>query len=120
MRWSTASSPRSVPLMETVARRTNRERTPMTWADGDEARRRTDGARLHSYRFAPRDRRGLVFGVRTGQAAVVAVMLVLVVGELRVLHGSVRALVAVQLVVGFAVAFLPVRGRPLEQWLPTV
>ncbi|HVB05963.1 MAG TPA: SCO6880 family protein [Acidimicrobiales bacterium] len=71
-----------------------------------------------AFRFGPRDRRGLIAGVRTGQAVVVVTSLLLGLAGLYALRGGERALVAVVLLLGAAVAFLPVGGRTLEEWAP--
>ncbi len=68
--------------------------------------------------FGPRDRRGLVAGVRTGQVLLVAAALsaavVLVRGGGRA--GLAGALGVVVLAAGLG--FWPVAGRTLDQWLP--
>ena len=77
--------------------------------------------RARPYRFGPRDRQGLILGVRSSQAVLIATTLVLAVGELRAVHTPLRLPFAVlELVAGLAAAFLPVRGRTLEEWAPVV
>lgn len=79
------------------------------------------GGRSAGYRFGPRDQRGLLAGIRAGQAAVVAVALVLAVLVAHVLRGAaavpVAALVAV---VGGLVAFVPLVGRTADEWFPVL
>jgi hypothetical protein len=71
------------------------------------------------YRFGPRDARGLLLGVRPGQAGIVVVTAVLAVILLRTAGGSARLLVVgVELVVGTAGALVPVRGRTIDEWAP--
>ncbi|HWD23947.1 MAG TPA: SCO6880 family protein, partial [Acidimicrobiales bacterium] len=71
------------------------------------------------YRFGPRDTRGLVLGLRPGQAALVAVSLIVAVGALRAAGGPTRLIViVVDLTVGLSAAFVPVRGRTLGEWVP--
>jgi hypothetical protein len=73
------------------------------------------------FRFGPRDRRGLVAGVRTGQLAVVAASLVCAVGLARGVHGPSAGVAATgAALAGTGAACWPVRGRTLEQWLPVV
>jgi hypothetical protein len=76
---------------------------------------------MRPYRFGPRDRQGLVLGVRTSQLLIVAVVLLLIVGELRSLRSPLRLpLGFVELVAGLLAVFVPVRGRTLEAWAPVV
>jgi hypothetical protein len=73
------------------------------------------------YRFGPLERRGLIAGWRGGQVAVVVISLVAALACLRGATGGpglAGALLAV--VVGLAVACLPLRGRTLEEWVPVV
>lgn len=73
------------------------------------------------FRFPPLESRGVIAGWRGGQIASVALGLVVAVVFLRVLPvtvGALAGLVAVSLSV--AVAFWPVGGRTLEQWLPVL
>ncbi|MDA8033011.1 MAG: hypothetical protein M0T71_02400, partial [Actinomycetota bacterium] len=71
------------------------------------------------YRFGPRDQRGLLAGIRTGQAAAGVAGLLGAVLLARSLHGPaaipVAALVALA---GAAAGFVPVAGRNLDEWLP--
>lgn len=70
------------------------------------------------FRFGPRDRRGLIAGIRTGQAVVVTLALLGALAGLYVLKGSARSLAALMVLFGALVAFLPVGGRTLEEWVP--
>lgn len=73
------------------------------------------------YRFGPRDQRGLVAGVRTGQAGVLAASLVLAVLTAHALRGLAAVPVAgLVAVAGAGLAFVPLAGRTLEQWLPVL
>jgi hypothetical protein len=73
------------------------------------------------YRFGPLERRGVIGGLRKSQALLVGVGLVVGVVALRVapngpnvlLAGAASALAAL-------VAFLPIRGRSIEEWSPVV
>ncbi len=73
----------------------------------------------HHYRFGPRDRRGLVAGARASQVVVSSASLVGAVALLRAVHGTPGGTAAFALVVsGLAAAFVPVRGRTADEWLP--
>ncbi len=77
------------------------------------------GIEARLYRFGPRDRRGLVAGLRTGQVLVGAGALLCALGLLRSLGGAPGALGAfAALVAGAGMACWPVAGRTLEEWLP--
>ena len=79
----------------------------------------TEAEKRARFRFGPRDRRGLVAGVRTGQLGVVAASLACAVGLVRGLHGPPAAVAgAGAALAGAAAACWPLRGRTLEQWLP--
>jgi hypothetical protein len=83
-------------------------------ADGDRP------SRLR-YRFSPLERRGIIAGWRGGQIASVAASLVMAVLALRAAASIAGLAAAVSVVaVGVGVAFWPVRGRTVEQWLPLV
>lgn len=77
----------------------------------------TDGT--PGYRFGPRDQRGLVAGVRTGQACVLAASLVLavVVAHARQGMATVPAAALVALAGGL-LAFVPLGGRTADEWAP--
>ena len=76
---------------------------------------------VRPYRFGPRDRQGLLLGIRTSQVLIVAGVLVVIVGELRSFRTPLRLpLGFVELVLGLAVAFVPVRGRTLDAWAPVI
>ena len=73
------------------------------------------------YRFAPRERRGLIAGVRSGQVLVVTSALICAVVTLRSGRGADHGLLALLLVViGVSIAWLPIRGRTPEEWLPVL
>ena len=73
------------------------------------------------FRFGPRDRRGLIAGIRTGQAVVVAIALVSAVFMLHSLKGSGRFLGAIACVLGAATTvLLPIRGRTTAEWTPVL
>jgi len=72
------------------------------------------------YRFGPRDRRGLVLGLRTGQVVALAVAGAVAVGLVRSVRGGLGvALALVALGIIAAVCGIPVRGRSIDEWLPT-
>ncbi|MDA8291371.1 MAG: hypothetical protein M0Z33_06805 [Actinomycetota bacterium] len=71
------------------------------------------------YRFGPRDRRGLVAGARAPQVLVAASAFVAAVAVVRSVHGSAGGAAAAVLVAcGVAAAFVPVRGRTADEWVP--
>jgi hypothetical protein len=70
------------------------------------------------FRFGPRDRRGLIAGIRTGQLVVVVTSLLVALGALYALHGAERAFSGLIGLAGVAIAFYPVAGRTLEEWAP--
>jgi len=73
------------------------------------------------YRFGPLEQRGIVGGLRSGQAAVVAVSLVGVVVLLQLSSSPLVVFAALGLAAGgMAVAFYPLYGRTPEQWVPVV
>lgn len=73
------------------------------------------------YRFGPRSTRGLLAGWRGGQIAWVAVAAVLALGSLRSIGGLGGAVVGLAIAAcGAAAATLPVAGRTVESWAPTV
>lgn len=71
------------------------------------------------YRFGPRDRRGLVSGLRPGQVAVALVTLATALGVLRAVPGPASAVLAVSvLAAGTLGCTVPIAGRSLDEWLP--
>ena len=71
------------------------------------------------YRFGPLERRGVVGGLRAGQVAVAATALAGTVLLLNVSSAAPVALMAIPLALGgVGVAFYPLGGRTLEQWVP--
>src|SRR2546429_3307191 len=71
------------------------------------------------YRFGPLERRGLILGLGTGQAATLGAAGLLSIVELRLLPPFAAAAVAVLILLSaVAVTFWPVAGRPLQAWLP--
>jgi len=78
-------------------------------------------ADAHRYRFGPRETRGIVAGLRSGQVAVLGFALVCVVVLLQ--FSAHPAIVFAAIAVGLggaAVAFYPVAGRTAEEWAPIV
>ena len=72
------------------------------------------------YVFAPLEQRGVIAGLRAGQVCILGASLLLTTLCLRAapsLAGVGAALVV--LLVGLSAAFVPVGGRPVEQWAPT-
>ena len=73
------------------------------------------------YQFGPLESRGLIGGLRMGQAVLVGGALVTGVGLLYFLPTGPNAFAALGVVLtAAALAFWPVRGRTLEEWLPVV
>lgn len=74
-----------------------------------------------SYRFGPRDQRGLLAGVRAGQVVLLVGSLVSSVAVARLVGGGasipIAALVAI---VGGLAGFVPFGGRTADEWLPLV
>ncbi len=76
---------------------------------------------LRTYRFGPLERRGVVGGLRLGQLAVLAAAAGAAVVLFRVASGGQGLLLGLLLVATAAViAFVPVRGRSLEEWMPVL
>jgi hypothetical protein len=74
-----------------------------------------------TYRFGPLERRGLLGGVRAGQAVVLGIGAVLAVALLDRAPSAGGALGAVVLVaVAVALATVPAGGRTTEQWAPVL
>jgi hypothetical protein len=71
-----------------------------------------------TYRFGPLERRGLLAGLRKGQVGVLVGAAVCAIGVMvsGIPYGGYLAMVV--LVVGAWVAFQPLRGRTIEQWVP--
>jgi len=75
--------------------------------------------RREQFHFGPRDRRGLLAGVRTSQLSVVAVALVAAVLVMRTINGPARGPVPIFLVLAaIASVTWPIKGRSLEEWAP--
>jgi hypothetical protein len=74
-----------------------------------------------TYRFSPRVRGGLIPGARTGQVLIASASLVAGVAVLRALRGPGGGLAALSSVVlGALIAWLPIRGRALDEWAPVL
>jgi hypothetical protein len=70
-----------------------------------------------AFRFGPRDRRGLLAGMRAGQLAPVLAALAVALAALRSVGGAAGAALAlVALGGGLVVGFVPVAGRSLDEW----
>jgi len=79
------------------------------------------GPDIRRYQFGPLEARGLIGGLRMGQAGLVAGALVVGVVLLYLLPTGPNAFAALGVVLtAAALAFWPVRGRTLEEWLPVV
>src|SRR3984893_11241199 len=74
---------------------------------------------IQRHRFGPRAKGGIVFGRRGGQLGIMTAVLVLMTVAVRS-TSSIAGAVAGLLVFGLGalVAFLPIRRRALDQWLP--
>ena len=74
---------------------------------------------IQRHRFGPRAKGGIVFGLRGGQIAIMTTVLILMTVAVRS-TSSVAGAVAGLLIFGLGalVAFLPIRRRALDQWLP--
>jgi hypothetical protein len=74
---------------------------------------------IQRHRFGPKIKGGIVFGLRGGQLAIMTTVLVLMSIAVHVGSTLLGALVGL-LVFGFGilVAFLPLRKRALDEWLP--
>src|SRR5437660_6745818 len=74
---------------------------------------------IQRHRFGPRAKGGIVFGLRGGQLGIMTAVLVLMTIAVRS-TSSIAGAVAGLLIFGFGVlvAFLPIRRRALDQWLP--
>ncbi len=73
------------------------------------------------YAFPPLEQRGFVGGLRTGQLLVLAAALVVGIVVVRLLPSARGVGVAtVAVLVAASTAFVPVRGRTVEQWAPTL
>ena len=74
---------------------------------------------IQPHRFGPRAKGGIVFGLRGGQLTIMTTVLILMTVAVRS-TSSIAGAVAGLLVFGLGalVAFLPIRRRALDQWLP--
>src|SRR2546421_815415 len=74
---------------------------------------------IQGHTFGPRDRGGIVFGLRGGQIGVLTIGLVLMTFAVRGVSSVLGAVIGLA-VFGLAmmVAFLPIRRRTLDQWVP--
>jgi hypothetical protein len=71
------------------------------------------------YQFGPLESRGLIGGLRLSQVVLVGGALVVAVGLLYLLPTGTNAFAALGVVlVASGVAFWPLRGRTLEEWIP--
>jgi hypothetical protein len=71
------------------------------------------------YHFGPLERRGLILGLRAGQGLTLLAAGCIFIICLRTLPGIAGGVVGFAiLVVGAAIAFLPMGGRTAEQWAP--
>jgi len=74
-----------------------------------------------AYRFGPLERRGLLGPVRAGQAAVIAVSLMIALLALDNLPDEVGAFLGLATVaLAVALTTVPAGGRTVEQWLPVI
>lgn len=80
-----------------------------------------DESKERVYRFGPLERRGIVGGLRVGQALCLGGGCILAVVLLRVLPSSqaVPVAIAVVLLAG-ATAVVPIHGRTADEWLPVL
>jgi hypothetical protein len=71
------------------------------------------------YRFGPLERRGLLLGLRGSQVAVVGAAGIALLASVKSLPpgGALAAVLVVSLVTAF-IAFVPIGGRTLDEWLP--
>lgn len=73
------------------------------------------------YRFGPLDRSGLLVGLRGGQIAILALGAVVAVGLLRRMPSWTGVGVGLAIAVAACViAFVPVAGRTIEEWIPVM
>lgn len=73
-----------------------------------------------SFVFGPRDKRGLVAGLRTSQVALLAAGLTTAVVLARAASAPALALALCCPLLALALGWLPVAGRSCDQWLPIV
>src|SRR4051794_39809103 len=80
-----------------------------------------DESKERVYRFGPLERRGVIGGLRVGQALCLGGASALAVVLLRVLPGeqALPAAVVVVVLAGLA-ALAPLNGRTAEEWLPVI
>ena len=73
------------------------------------------------YQFGPLERPGVVLGLSAGRVGILLVGLFLTVVTINVSSGVVGFLGGIGImVVAAAVAFIPVAGRGIDEWIPTV
>lgn len=73
----------------------------------------------HRFRFGPLERRGVLMGLRVPQLAVLMLGGALCAMTLRAAQGSTAVLgIALIATTTLVFCFVPVNGRPLEEWLP--
>src|SRR5215469_714816 len=74
-----------------------------------------------SYRYGPLERRGWLFGIRGAQFLLVAAGLLGAVMTVNLIHSGWGALVAVAWTLLWAgLAFLPLAGRGVDEWVGVV
>src|SRR5437899_2393133 len=74
---------------------------------------------IQRHRFGPRAKGGIVFGLRGGQLGIMTAVLVLMTIAVRSTSSIAGAFAGLAIFgIGLAVAFLPMRRRALDQWLP--
>src|SRR2546427_486399 len=74
---------------------------------------------IQRHRFGPRVKGGIVFGLRGGQLGIMTAVLVLMTIAVRSTSSIAGALAGLAVFgAGLAIAFLPIRRRALDQWLP--
>ncbi|MDQ6791213.1 MAG: hypothetical protein M3075_11275 [Candidatus Dormibacteraeota bacterium] len=74
---------------------------------------------IQRHRFGPRVKGGIVFGLRGGQLGIMTAVLILMTIAVRSTSSIAGALVGLAIFgAGLAIAFLPIRRRALDQWLP--
>src|SRR4030088_3386005 len=81
--------------------------------------RQQQASEIQRHRFGPRAKGGIVFGLCGGQLAIMTTVLILMTVAVRS-TSSIAGAVAGLLIFGLGalVAFLPIRRRALDQWLP--
>jgi hypothetical protein len=78
-------------------------------------------ADIPRYRFGPLERRGLLLGLRVSQMVIFGIAGLVAVAASRTLTptGAFGVVVAIALLSAF-VAFVPIGGRALDEWLPVI